>query len=212
MQATERQALRQLIRQYRRAVPAEKNRQDSSSICDQLINSLAYQASTHIALFLAADGELDVSAVASRAVADGKQCYLPVSLMDGSWQLEFHPWTPGAPLFRTQLGVLEPERHGQARNPADLDLVLTPLVAFDPDCYRMGMGKGFYDRTFAFRRGDSKGVQANSTETEHPWLVGIAHGCQLVEDLEPNWWDVPLDAVITPEQIYGERRLLEIVA
>ena len=70
-----------------------------------------------------------------------------------------------------------------------LDLVLVPLVGFDPQGNRLGMGGGFYDRTFAYR--------GRRKHTSRPCLIGLAHECQRVEHLPCAGWDIPLDGVIT---------------
>jgi 5-formyltetrahydrofolate cyclo-ligase len=62
-----------------------------------------------------------------------------------------------------------------------------PLVAFDARCHRLGMGAGWYDRSFAFRR----------ERSAPPWLVGAAFARQQVDVLVPEPWDVPVDAVCT---------------
>jgi 5-formyltetrahydrofolate cyclo-ligase len=69
-----------------------------------------------------------------------------------------------------------------------------PLVGFDANCNRLGMGGGFYDRTLAYLR--------LRRCWRRPLLIGIAHECQRVERLETNTWDVPLDLVVTEERIY----------
>jgi 5-formyltetrahydrofolate cyclo-ligase len=69
-----------------------------------------------------------------------------------------------------------------------LDVVLLPLVAFDRRGNRLGMGGGFYDRTFAPRgRG----------RVSAPRLIGLAHGFQQVAELVDQPWDVPLRGVLT---------------
>ena len=66
-----------------------------------------------------------------------------------------------------------------------------PLVGFDEAGHRIGMGKGFYDRTFAFRR----------NKRRQPALVGLAHECQQVAGgITPSVWDVSLDALATPRR------------
>jgi 5-formyltetrahydrofolate cyclo-ligase len=79
-------------------------------------------------------------------------------------------------------------------SPIRLDLLLVPLVGFDADCNRLGMGGGFYDRTLAYL--------TRRTHWRRPRLVGIAHECQRVERLETGPWDVPLDAVATERRLY----------
>jgi len=77
--------------------------------------------------------------------------------------------------------------------PAQMDLVLAPLVVFDADRNRIGMGGGFYDRSFAFRK---------DSAIDRPVLVGVAHELQKVERITPEAWDVRLDMVVTDQAEY----------
>ena len=77
-----------------------------------------------------------------------------------------------------------------------LDAVLFPLVGFDETGGRLGMGGGFYDRTFAFSR---------IRPCMAPKLVGLAHDFQRVEQLPIEPWDVPLHGVVTDKRCYRFR-------
>jgi len=90
-------------------------------------------------------------------------------------------------LIKNQYGIAEPKRNPRdAIAPWKLDIVITPLVAFDRDGNRLGMGKGYYDRTFSTK--------------QHGWrkpkLVGLAFSLQEATFIH-HAWDVPLDMVVT---------------
>ena len=74
--------------------------------------------------------------------------------------------------------------------PAMLDLVIVPLVAFDSQFNRLGMGKGYYDRTFG-----------ENLRWRRPCLLGLAYASQQLTHFDPNELDVPLDGVLTEEGI-----------
>ncbi len=93
---------------------------------------------------------------------------------------------PDGALVDGPYGTLQPEA-GTEVEPRHLDLVLVPLVVADRSGNRLGHGAGYYDRTFAFRR----------RQAAPPLLVGLAHAFQVVERLEPEPWDVPLDMVVS---------------
>lgn len=94
---------------------------------------------------------------------------------------------------RNALGIQEPVTISQPFDPRHLDIVLVPLLAFNRKGARIGMGAGFYDRAFAFR---------NTTQgIKRPLLVGLAHAFQESESLMPEPWDVPLDAIITDQEL-----------
>jgi 5-formyltetrahydrofolate cyclo-ligase len=71
----------------------------------------------------------------------------------------------------------------------EIDIIFTPLVAFDAEGNRLGMGGGFYDRTLE-----------NWQQTGRPFPVGLAHDCQQVEMIPTEIWDIPLPALITPSR------------
>ncbi len=71
-----------------------------------------------------------------------------------------------------------------------------PLVAFDRHGNRLGMGGGFYDRAFAFKR---------NHPYIRPMLIGLAHGVQEEGILEAAPWDIPLRAVATDKEILVSR-------
>jgi 5-formyltetrahydrofolate cyclo-ligase len=110
------------------------------------------------------------------------------------------PWlaTADAPMrFRLAETALEggpfriPQPSAAARE-VDPDVLLVPLVAADPAGNRLGQGKGHYDRAL------SGLVQRKPVLT-----LGIAWDVQIVDMLEPDAWDVPLDRVVTPSRILG---------
>ncbi len=102
--------------------------------------------------------------------------------------LRFAPWRAGDPLVTNRFGIPEPDvEPSSALAPEALALVVMPLVGFDGHGQRLGMGGGWYDRSFAFRRG----------RAAPPWLVGAGFGVQQVEALEAASWDIVPDAICT---------------
>jgi 5-formyltetrahydrofolate cyclo-ligase len=97
------------------------------------------------------------------------------------------------------VGIPEPERtHHQRIRPTALDLVLTPLVGFDDTGHRLGMGGGYYDRTFGFLN--------KRTRWRKPRLMGLAYELQRCQTLTRASWDVDLDAVATELAVYHFNR------
>lgn len=133
--------------------------------------------------YWAVNGELPLHSVQLR-LAPGQVWCLPLVQADGS--LRFAPWRAGDPLEPNRFGIPEPVANTTLA-PQDLGLVLLPLLGFDRRGGRLGMGGGYYDRSFAFRR-------------EHrapPHLVGIGYACQELPGLATEAWDVSLDGVAT---------------
>ncbi len=100
--------------------------------------------------------------------------------------MSFFIHSPEAPLTRNRFGIEEPPLSAPWINTRALDLVLAPLVAFDDQGNRLGMGGGFYDQHFGAL-----------PKRLHPLLVGVAHELQRAEALPAAPWDVPLDGILT---------------
>ncbi len=187
--------IRRLCRARRRALGPRIQKQHAELALKRLLNSGLILKAERIALYLAADGELDPERIADRLASGPQQLFLPVlhpAPGSGMW---FLPWRPGEPLLKNRFGIPEPPiRNHRPTPPWALDLILLPLVAFDDRGNRLGMGGGFYDRTLACTR--------NPGHLPRPLLFGLAHECQRVERLATNPWDIPLDGVLTESHCY----------
>lgn len=187
---SERTALRRAIRAARRNLSERERQRAAKAMAIRLARTEWFRNARHIACYLPNDGELDLTPLMERAWALGKRCYLPVLSPITGNRLWFAPWEPGEPLAGNRFGIPEPVFTDERLMPVwALDLVLTPLVAFDTDGNRLGMGGGYYDRTFAYLR--------RRQRWHKPRLVGVAYELQKVERLPCEPWDVPLQAVVT---------------
>jgi 5-formyltetrahydrofolate cyclo-ligase len=180
------QQLRRRLRARRRQLSPLQQRHAALALRDVIARRPEFRRARAIALYRAADGEIDPLPLVRLARRLGKRPYLPVLRPGG--RLGFVAWRSGARLRRNRFGIAEPV--GAPLAPQRLDLVLLPLVAFDHRGGRLGMGGGFYDRTFAWR------IKAGISRRK-PLLVGVAHAFQQVACLPREAWDVPLAAVAT---------------
>ena len=192
--AEQRTALRRQLRQARRALTPLQQRQASQQLLRQLAQHPLYRRSQHIAFYLANDGEIDPGMLMQHAQRLGKHCYLPVLSEWPTTRLHSQRLLPHQRWTTNRFGIREPllNRGLQAR-PWRLDLVFMPLVGFDEEGNRLGMGGGFYDRTFAFRR--------HRQHWPGPQLLGLAHNCQKTSRLPTAAWDIPLDGIVSDQQI-----------
>lgn len=185
------QILRNRIRARRQALPPSQQHRASRAILKQLSKHPLFQNSQNIAFYLANNGELDPQPLMQFAHLSKKHCYLPVLKPDHS--LRFVRYRPGAPLINNRYGIDEPcGRRGQI-SPHKLDIVIMPLVAFDRQGGRLGMGGGFYDRSF-----QSSG---STHRSKRPLLLGLGHAFQEVAYLELEAWDVKLAVIATEKEL-----------
>ncbi len=142
-----------------------------------------------IAFFLDGDGELPTQKLIQYLWSQGKHVYLPVIQADAS--LLFSRYLPNSHFKKNKYGIAEVVSH-QTLKAADLDLVFTPLSCFDEAGYRIGMGGGFYDRSFQF-----KNQRPYANKHQQPKLIGWAHEGQKITKVNVQYWDVRLDYCVT---------------
>ncbi|MBL4744293.1 MAG: 5-formyltetrahydrofolate cyclo-ligase [Cycloclasticus sp.] len=159
-------------------------------IFDSAINQILLKTGlslrfSNIAGYLANDGEPSISPIIQTRSTCKQPFFLPV--LDRK-KLKFAHYHWGDPLDNNAFSIPEP-----TQNPTlpikFLSAIFMPLVGFDLQGNRIGMGGGYYDRSLHFLR--------NSKCKKRPLLIGIAYQLQQVNDIKPHAWDIPLDAVVT---------------
>jgi 5-formyltetrahydrofolate cyclo-ligase len=175
--------LRQRIRAERRAMSAAERTAADRAIRAQIRRLPAFRRAQRVALFLPFDGEPTLTPLLHSA--HPKHWYAPVI---SRTRMHFARVDTRAPLAHNFFGILEPHL-GAPIDARRLDLVLTPLVAFDDRGVRMGVGRGYYDRCFRFLRG--RGAW------HRPKLLGVAYELQHLPYIEAQIWDVPLWGAVT---------------
>lgn len=188
-------AIRKKIKQQRQKLSADIQRDCAYALCQQLKKQKSFINSKHIAAYIPSQGEISPLPLIDLALAMGKSVYLPVIMPFLSNRLWFAPYTNESLMRNNRFGIPEPVFNGKHLiSASNLDLVLTPLVAFDTQCNRIGMGGGYYDRTFEFLRHRQHWIS--------PKLIGIAYDFQKTNTIHSQPWDVPLQMVITEQSIY----------
>jgi 5-formyltetrahydrofolate cyclo-ligase len=183
--------MRREARSQRRDVPAAARIGAAGGLATQLLSMSLPDPPRRVAGYWASDGEIPLHAWQLRLPDHCTYC-LPVLHDDG--RLRFAPWRAGDAVVANRHGIPEPDVPADALlMPEQLDLVVVPLVLFDARCHRLGMGGGWYDRSFSFRH----------RSAAPPWLVGAAFAFQQARtELPLEDWDVQLDAVCTEYATY----------
>jgi len=183
--------LRQRNRNLRAGLDAAALDQAAKNLGERICSLPEYTQAGRIAAYFAVNGEISLDFVIDQALAQGKQIFLPN--LDRQ-ALRFAPYSRQQKMRINRFKLPEPDvGDDEMLAPEALDLVLAPLVVFDAMRNRIGMGGGFYDRSFAFRKDPASNT---------PILIGIAHEMQKYEQLKPEPWDVQLDMIVTDENIY----------
>jgi len=183
--------LRADLRAQRRALTQAERARASLLVARNIDRKLGLRAGDRVALYCALRDELDSAPLFALARRRGWHIYLPrVDRARHGRKMRFVE--AGGRERLNRLGIREPQA-SRTIGARWLDLVLVPLVGFDAQGMRLGMGGGFYDRAFAYRR------------WRHAWrgprLVGVAYAFQQLPRILPAQHDVHLDAVVTEKGV-----------
>jgi 5-formyltetrahydrofolate cyclo-ligase len=180
--------LRQTLRQKRRALSKKTHRLADKSITRQVQKSQRFMCGQKVAIYLPNDGEIITKGIIYALQKLGVRIYLP--RLNGK-KLLFSEFSNTFKINR--FGILE-STSKRILSANQLSIIFMPLVGFDIQKNRIGMGGGFYDRTLAFKK-----YQKNY---QNPHLIGLAFEGQKCPILTPKSWDIRLNKVITPAKIY----------
>lgn len=183
------QAIRTRKRLQRRQLTHDEQLDLAQKITNRLSQQVFFKQAQHIGLYLPFDGEVSTLPLLKQALLLHKSCYTPIL---ANTCLQFIKIDSQTPMTKNRFGILEPCYPMMKVMPAPLlDVVLVPLVAFDKNCHRLGMGAGFYDITFAFRR-----------KSVTPLLIGLAYDFQKIFSVPRNKLDLKLDGVVSEKCFY----------
>jgi 5-formyltetrahydrofolate cyclo-ligase len=187
---TDRNALRKLLRARRRSVSPTERARIARLVARNADRYLHLREGWRIAIYVSLPTELDTAPLIELARQRGCEVFVPrIDRHSLGRRMRFIELTGRQ--RRNRLGIHEPEG-SHALGARWFDVVFLPLVGFDTCGVRLGMGGGYYDRAFAFRRW--------RTAWHAPRLIGLAYAFQQVESLRIAHHDVRLDAVITEER------------
>ncbi len=184
--------LRDRLRARRRALSAPLRIVAALQAAAHLARAGWFQASEHIACYLASGEEFATGSLIDTIFQHDKKCYLPVVQTLSPSPLLFARYRQDDPLQLNRYGLWEPVSHAECIVPRELDMVLLPLVGFDAAGHRLGMGAGYYDKTFAF---------LHEPSVAQCKMVGVGFACQEIEAIVADAWDVPLAGVLTERGI-----------
>lgn len=190
----QRQSLRTQFRKKRKQLSIQEQYTAAHSLLTTCLTSTILTQAKTIACYIANDGEIDPKSIIDYCWQQGKSVLLPVLHPFSKGHLLFIEYHPNTATRENVYGIIEPiVSSTNICTLANIELILTPIVAFDVKGNRLGMGGGYYDRTLAPIRRDSLPTQ----------LIGLAHACQQTDILLADSWDIPLDGIATPNQFFN---------
>lgn len=179
---------RKIYLEKRRALSPMELRQYSEQIATNLLESFNLENKT-VSLFLPIElkKEIDTYIILEKAIALGATVCIPKANFE-EIELVHYRYEGPKQLELTKFGIPEP-KYGVVISPKKIDLVIVPLLIFDKRGYRVGYGKGFYDRLIKL-----------CTPTTAIVGVSIFDPIDAISDLSP--YDSQLQYCITPETKY----------
>ena len=181
--AIERERVRTEILHRREALTSEERTRRSQRIVDSAAHWIQREGFDAVMLYLSMRSEVETTGLLEGLLQAGKQVCAPVVDTE---RLELVPCqirNLKTELVRHPYGILEPNQTCPIFPTQHLQLIVVPGIAFDRNGYRLGYGKGFYDRFLM--------------KCPHAVVVGLAYQVQLVEDTFPQAWDVPVQHIFT---------------
>jgi len=181
------QTIRELVRRQLAAMAPTVAHAKSMAACKRLLALPEFERAATMMIYLPIPEEVDISPLALRGWQDQKTVAAPKLSWDKRHMVPIE-------IRSLETGLVESRSY--LREPADgepvsldmLDLVIVPALAFDRQGNRLGRGGGFYDRFLA--SADFKGAS-----------VGIAFREQVLDELPVDEHDVPVDMVVTDEEV-----------
>jgi 5-formyltetrahydrofolate cyclo-ligase len=168
----------ELLRQ-RLGLREDEHRRLSKAVLNGLMSSFAEVRTARVGLYWPYRREISVFPLTNWVLAAGGEVSLPV-IVERRRPVQFRAWKPGDPLATGAYDILHP-RDGAKVRP---DVLIVPLVGFDPDCHRLGYGGGYYDRTLA-------------ATDPRPLAIGVGFEFMRLATIEPMPHDVPMDFIVT---------------
>jgi 5-formyltetrahydrofolate cyclo-ligase len=192
----DKKTLRSQLRRARSALGATERERAAEKIVRLAVRLGLLRQGRRIGFYIPSNGEIDILPLMNRALELGVECYLPQLPSRALKKLWFtrlgekpQHWTIN------RFGIPEyHDRVSKRQRIAQLDLVFVPLLGFDDQGYRIGMGGGFYDASLAFLH--------RRRSWRRPRLVGVAFDCQHVPAVPYDPWDVPLNLALTERRAY----------
>jgi 5-formyltetrahydrofolate cyclo-ligase len=185
--------IRSQLREQRRSLSTSQQNHYADQITSILTRQDFFLRAKRVGVYLANDGEVDLSPIIDICLKSRKNCYLPVLHPLGYKRLHFAAFNQRSHMTTNCFGICEPSlKHAKLAPIWSLDLILMPLVSFDRHGNRLGMGGGYYDRTLSFM---------SMKKSPAPQLVGLSYSFQELPKIVAQDWDIPLDYVVTEKEI-----------
>lgn len=166
----------------RLTITAEERARMAAKIAEGIDALIGDPSGKVVSLYWPFRGEPDLRPWLAGLTARGATAALPV-VVEKARPLVFRAYRPGDRLEKGAWNIPIPA-DGAEVTP---DVVLAPVVGFDPESFRLGYGGGFFDRTLAALRDSGR----------KPFVIGLGYSSQAIRTIYPQPHDVVMDRIVT---------------
>lgn len=175
-------SIRRRVLIARRLMSDEDKKNASIVIADSLLKRAEIVKAQTICIYISLPEEVDTRPIIVELFRLRKTVVVPK--VSGN-RLTLHEILSFNDLQTGVFGILEPSEHGTGVLASSVDVFIVPGVVFDTQCFRIGWGKGYYDRLLV-------GVEG--------FRIGLAYSCQVVAEVPHTSYDIPMHCVITEKE------------
>jgi 5-formyltetrahydrofolate cyclo-ligase len=187
--------IRKRMLDVRKGLTKDEVKSKGNLIIQKVLKTPEYDEADNVLIYADYCNEVGTQPIFEDALLRGKRVYYPKSDKFTN-TMEFYRITSLKQLESGYMGILEPRENESLRyrlNRKEDTLIIVPGVAFDISGYRLGYGKGFYDRFLVNKRQIS--------------TMALAYSCQIVDELPHDTYDIKMDKIVTEEIIYSFLRV-----
>ncbi len=192
--AVEKDHLRRYILRLRDRQSSGETEQKSAEVADQVFHLHEYVRARGIACYVSKGSEVNTRLLIRKSLDKGKRVLVPV-IKKGDIELFFSETRDlGSELAPGSFEILEPKPEFLRPTSLDaVDVLFVPGIAWDKEGYRLGWGRGYFDRTL-------------KTLPAHVRSAGLSFNMQLVNQVPRDQFDLPVDMVVTESRVIRCRR------
>ncbi len=181
--------MRKSILEKRKSMMKNKVKEKSCKIFKHLISTEYYNKAQAIMVYIDFRNEVSTEELIKHSIMENKKVIIPISIVETKELLLSQLYNYDTELTKGSYGILEPKKEFVRKvSPQIIDLVLIPGVCFDRRGYRIGYGGGYYDRFLCNLRNNVA-------------KIALAFDLQLVEKVPYDTHDIPVDHIITENDI-----------
>lgn len=179
--------IRAKYKALREAIEPAKKAEMDEKICTTFVGLATYRYASVLLMYAPKSDEVDIMPIAKKALADGKKVAFPRCIPD-THDMEYHFITSLDQLKKGTYGLLEPTEDLPLydRESAQPTACIVPALVYDKKGFRLGYGKGYYDRYLGTFTGSK---------------VGMIYSDFIIDTVPRGRFDLSVDFIVTERGI-----------